>query len=113
MCDKKDAVRILGQVYNECSNVFEREINDAYLYGSYARGDYHEGSDIDIFLTVDVAPDGLRPYREAAAKVCSDLGLEHDIMISAAVESLSRFRRYADVLPYYSSIVKEGIPYAG
>ena len=112
MCEQREAIGILDQVCDACNSAFASKIHDAYLYGSYARGDYHEDSDIDIFLTVDVAPEELRPYREAAAKVCSELGLEHDIMISAAVEPLSRFRRYADVLPYYRNVIKEGIRHA-
>ena len=112
MCEQSEAIGILNQVCDACNSAFASKIHDAYLYGSYARGDYHEGSDIDIFLTVDVAPEELRPYREAAAKVCSELGLEHDIMISAAIEPLSRFRRYADVLPYYRNVIKEGIRHA-
>lgn len=112
MCEQRDAIGILHQVYDGCNNAFEHKIHDAYLYGSYARGDYHDGSDIDIFLTVDVAPEDLRPYREAAARVCSELGLEHDIMISAAIEPLSRFQRYAEVLPYYRNVIKEGIRHA-
>ena len=112
MCEQREAVNIFNQACAGCNNTFEHKIHDAYLYGSYARGDYHDGSDIDIFLTVDVAPEYLRPYREAAARVCSELGLEHDVMISAAIEPLSRFRRYADVLPYYRNVVREGIRYA-
>jgi len=112
MNSTRDAIDILHRVYDACNSTFDSKIHDAYLYGSFARGDNHEGSDIDILLTVDVPAEELRPYREAAAKVCSELGLQHDIMISAAIEPLSQFRRYADVLPYYRNVVTEGIRYA-
>ena len=94
MCGKSEAIAIMN------------------LYGSYARGDNHEGSDIDILLTVDVSPEELRPYREAAADICSELGLEHNVMISALIEPLSQFRRYSATLPYYRSVLSEGIRYA-
>ena len=109
MCGRDEAIAIMNQVCESCNLVFDRKIQDAFLYGSFARGDNHEGSDIDILLTVDVSPEELRPYREAAAKVCSDLGLEHDVMISAAIEPLSQFRRYSASLPYYRSVLTEGI----
>ena len=112
MCERNDAIQIFNQVCESCNQSFEHKIQDAYLYGSFARGDNHDGSDIDIFLTVDATPEELRPYRLAAARICSELGLEHDVMISTAIEPMSRFRRYADVLPYYRNVITEGIPYA-
>lgn len=35
-----DAGLIAREVYSECSKVFPGRIRDAYLYGSYARGDF-------------------------------------------------------------------------
>ena len=48
MCDKNEALSILSEVYERCSPVLP--ISDAYLYGSYARGDYRPSSDVDIML---------------------------------------------------------------
>lgn len=112
MCGKNEAIAILNEVCEACNQTFEHKIHDAFLYGSYARGDNHEWSDIDILLTVDISPEELRPYREAAASVCSDLGLEHDVMISVLIEPLDQFRRYSASLPYYRNVLREGIRYA-
>lgn len=51
--NREEAIRVLGEVFSACSKVFPCEIHDAYLYGSFARGDYHEDSDVDIFLALD------------------------------------------------------------
>ena len=42
----------MQKVCNRCNVVFEKEICEAYLYGSYARGDFHDESDIDILIIV-------------------------------------------------------------
>ena len=112
VCSTEQAVQILGEVCRACNQVFERKISDAWLYGSYARGDFNEDSDVDILLTVDVEPEELPSYRKAVCHVCSDLGLKHGILVSPAIEPLCQFRRFQNVLPYYQNVVKEGIRYA-
>ena len=49
MCTRNQAEEILHSVYDACRPIFGR-IHDAYLYGSYARGDFTPESDIDILL---------------------------------------------------------------
>lgn len=111
MCSTDKAVRIMQEVCSSCNAVFERKISEAYLYGSYARGDFHDESDIDILITVDESPENLSTYRKQIAKICSALGLAQDIMISATVKSSKQFKEYIDILPFYKNVVKEGIRY--
>ena len=50
MCGKNEAIAIMNQVCEACNRAFEQKIQDAYLYGSYARGDAKDNSDIDLLL---------------------------------------------------------------
>ncbi len=111
MCNTDTAIRIMQEVCSSCNAVFEKKISEAYLYGFYARGDFHDESDIDILITVDEAPENLSAYRKQIAKICSSLGLERDIMISATVKSNSQFHDYLNILPFYQNVIKEGIRY--
>jgi len=112
MCTQNQAIGILGEVYNSCNNIFDNTIKDAYLYGSYARGDYHSESDVDILLTVDMSSAEIAKLRNAVAMVTSDLSLKHDITVSVTVKPVEQFLRFLDVLPYYKNVVGEGIRYA-
>lgn len=112
MCTQNQAIGILGEVYNSCNHIFDNTVKDAYLYGSYARGDYHSESDVDILLTVDMSPAEISRFRNAVATVTSNLSLKHDITVSVTVKPLEQFLRFADVLPYYKNVVGEGIRYA-
>ena len=106
------AIDVLHDVYHSCNAVFDKPVQDAYLYGSYARGDYNEESDIDIFLTVDAAPDELPKYRKALSHVRGQLSLKYDKLVSIKVNSLSQFQQYGNIVPYYQNILHEGIRYA-
>ena len=110
MCTRNQAEEILHSVYDACRPIFGC-IHDAYLYGSYARGDFNPESDIDILLTVDAAPVELPMYRKQLAHICSELSLRHDIMVSATVKPLAEFHRYASVLPFYKNVLREGVRY--
>ena len=111
MCTKNEAMIILQEVYDGCQAIFG-DIKDAYLYGSYARGDYHEESDVDILLTVEQPQSVISHHRSDIANLSSDLSLEHDITVSISVKPAEQFERLIDVLPFYQNVKREGIKYA-
>ena len=106
-----DPPAILERVVDACRSLFPQGIHDAYLYGSYARGEQEEGSDIDILLAVDA--EELGPYHSALAEIESDLSLEYEVLVSVVVVSLAHFRRFASALPFYRNVLREGMQYAG
>lgn len=111
MCNQNQAVAILGEVVRSCDPVFGNALKDAYLYGSYARGDYDAESDIDILLTVDMDQGALAKYRGNVGVISSRLSLKHDVTVSVTVKPLAQFLQYANVLPYYRNVLREGIRY--
>ena len=110
MC-QSETIDILNEAFRQCQNIFPCEIRDAYLYGSYARGDYDNESDVDILLTVDLEPTEISRYRNQIAAISSDLSLEHDVTVSIAVKSFDHFHWYSSVLPFYKNVLTEGISY--
>lgn len=112
MCSKAEAMEILRQAFVRCEGIFGK-IEAAYLYGSYARGDFHSESDVDILLTVRQSQEEISGNRMAVAKIAGSLSLAHDVTVSIAVKPAEQFERYRNVLPFYQNVVREGIPYAG
>ena len=112
MCSTIDAIHILEKVYSACNPIFNYTIKDAFLYGSYARGDYTDESDVDILLIIDLDLENFPKYRNAVASVTSKLSLEYDVTVSVTVHPLAQFVRYCNVLPYYMNVIKDGIRYS-
>ncbi len=108
---KEDALQVLGEVYHGCASIFPVPIHDAFLYGSFARGDYHDASDIDILLTVDLDWTQISSYRRAISRVVSELCLKYDRTVSVTVKPLSLFTQYLDDLPFYKNVYTEGVRY--
>lgn len=107
MCDKNEALSILGEVYERCASVLP--ITDAYLYGSYARGDYRPYSDVDIMLVSTLPDREIRARNAQISSIVGDMCIDHDVTISVSVRSREQFRPQS--LPYYRNIVTEGIRY--
>lgn len=112
MCNRNQAVEILKKVYVKTSPLFKC-IDSAYLYGSYARGDYNNESDVDILLIVDLSQKEIAEKRMAVASVSSELSLEYGVTVSVTVKPKIQFNRYFSVLPFYQNVLREGIKYAG
>jgi predicted nucleotidyltransferase len=111
MSSQSKALQVLSEVHDACMPIFNNSLNDAYLYGSYARGDYHMESDIDILLVVDLEPSEICAYRKKIAAIASDLSLKHDVTVSITVKPLAQFKKYVNVIPFYKNVIEEGIRY--
>ncbi len=111
MCTKEQALLILSEAYERCQELYEGKVRDAYLYGSYARGDFHAESDVDIMMTVSAEDGYLRGKRVLLSEINSDLSLAHDITVSVKSASTERFDRMRDALPFYRNILGEGLRY--
>jgi len=103
---------ILNRIAFEASDIFGDRLHSVILFGSYARGDYDEDSDIDIMLLADVKPEELLKYRSAVNKLSGILLHDYGILVFIVEKDLTTFNRYADVLPFYQNIRKEGIKLA-
>jgi predicted nucleotidyltransferase len=108
----KLAEKIFHDVVTRCKPILGDKYCDAYLYGSYARGDFDDESDIDILITVKLGYLEMSDYRRKISHVISEISLENDITVSVSLKPIDVFTRYSEVLPYFMNVLKEGIKYA-
>lgn len=109
MCSKNEALVILSEVNERIREKYGDKVCDCYLYGSYARGDYHSRSDVDIAVIFDIDKSRISKTTADVGEIMSDLSMKHDVTVSIATISADVFNRYACVTPFYKSILEEGI----
>jgi len=78
------------------------------LYGSYARGDNHKHSDIDILIIVDRDQINLSDERKIKYPLY-DIEFETGIIISPVVFTRKDWETRHRVTPFYENIQREGI----
>lgn len=75
------------------------------LFGSFARGDYEVGSDIDVLLVVK---EELTEEEEVkVSQVTTDMGLEYDVVITCFSYPYDAFQSWET--PFLANVRREGI----
>lgn len=100
---------ICDKVVDCYKKIFGDKVRGIYLYGSYARGDFNEDSDIDIVAIVKGDRLDLQDKcRNSVWTLANELDLEYDVLTSPTVIPADEFDKYFSELPYYQNILKEG-----
>jgi predicted nucleotidyltransferase len=102
-----DIKRVLAELKEGLSTLYGERLRRVYVYGSYARGDYQEGSDLDVLIVLkdfERAPIEM----ERTDALMGELSLEYLITISPL------FMREDDWLnadkPLLRNVRVEGVP---
>ena len=97
---------ILHKVKQSLSKFYQDKLEKIILYGSQARGDATEYSDIDILVVLKSA---INPYDEIdkTSKMIADLCLEYDVVISRHFISSEKFENQNT--PFIYNVKKEGV----
>ena len=85
------------------------DIDKIILFGSYARGDYDEESDVDIMMLLNCSEYETSEYRKIVCRLSSDLSLENDVMVSLMLNDKVSFYDRMDILPFYQNVQREGV----
>ena len=109
VCSKAVLDEITGRVCAAAKEVLGDKLEKVLLYGSYARGDYDEYSDVDIFVLADIPLEDCCDTSSKIDSLTSDLDLEHNILICPHVTSSALFYKYSQTLPFFMNVINDGV----
>lgn len=112
MCTQSQLNTMIDQIVVFSKDLFGDKFKNVILYGSYARGDYDEESDIDLMIMVDMQPEELKAYRNKMVHFIADLNLENDVFMVSKLQSVPFFNKWKDAMPFYQNVLKDGVVYA-
>jgi predicted nucleotidyltransferase len=96
----------LDELKRALAGVYGDRLQAVYLYGSYARGDFTDDSDIDVLLTLNgkVDPgDETSRYSGIVSHIC----LRHDVLIATYAIPADWFAKRPD--PFFQNLRREAV----
>lgn len=87
-----DLVDVIAQLRKGLEELYGDRFRDLLLYGSFARGDAREGSDIDLLLLLD-GPVNLGREITRTVDISAPLSLAHDILLAVMPVDYGAYQR--------------------
>ena len=109
MCSQNEVLTIISQLYKRLADIFPQEQFDVILFGSYARNDADEGSDIDVMFLVDSSRQTIAERHWQIGEAAAELLLSFGVVVSPTVENREYFYTNADILPFFRNVQREGV----
>lgn len=86
--------------------IYGGRLKGVYLYGSYARGDYRQGSDVDVMILLKDYKDYFEELRRST-ELASDLSLKYEVTVSRLI--IKEIQWHESVMPVVRNIHKDGV----
>jgi predicted nucleotidyltransferase len=104
---RKDIEPILEEAKKSLQKIYGEKLKGVILYGSYARGDATEGSDIDVIVILEEIRD-LDAELDTLFEVIGQIDFKYDTLIS--VLPLEEKQYLTRRLPVILNAKREGVP---
>ena len=112
MCTRAELDIIMEEAIQQVSHLLGNKLNSVILFGSYAKGENTEDSDIDIMLILDCSKAQSLTYRRIS-QIASRIGLSHDVVVSILLRDKQDFDDKVNYMSFYRNIAQEGIKIYG
>lgn len=104
---REEVFRLVGEFRKELQRIYGERLKGVYLYGSYARGEADEDSDIDVAVVLE-GPVKQAEELERVSHIRCDLSLRENCLIMPFF--LSDTEHETKPWAIHRSIAREGVP---
>ena len=96
-------------VITQYKKILKNNLSKLIVYGSYARGDYKENSDIDVMILTPFSKEEIEQVENKIFDLAFELELESGIVINPVLENEEHYKYWLGALPFFDNVEKEGI----
>ena len=100
---------IIYKFSQEVKRMLGEKLTKVIVYGSYARGDYRDNSDVDIMILVKLSDEEIRAIKNDIYDLAFDVEMSTGIEISPVIKNEEQYEYWVDTLPFYRNVRDEGV----
>lgn len=100
---------LMMQYIDEIKKIYGAHLKSVILYGSYARGDFHPDSDVDVMILLDLSDLELKQYSQKLSYMTYDFNMDNDLDIKPIAKNEQHFKKWVVNYPFYANVHKEGV----
>ncbi|MFR2713948.1 MAG: nucleotidyltransferase domain-containing protein [Pilosibacter sp.] len=100
---------ILIDFSEEVKKILGKSLRKIILYGSYARGDYTENSDIDLMILTTLTDKEIEKIESNIYNLAFDFLMDYGVDISVVIKNEEQFNYWLGALPFYNNVQREGV----
>ncbi len=106
--------KALERYVEDICRIYGDRLKTVLLYGSYARGDFRQDSDIDIMILVDLPEEEIRRKGQSLSDITFEYNFDNSLQIMPVVKNQRHFQKWLRAYPFYNYVNNEGVElYAG
>jgi len=109
MCDKAVLNEITSRVCAAAVEVLGDKLEKVVLFGSYARGDYDEESDIDIMVLADIALEEADEIRMKINTRAGNFLWDYGMLVYLSMDCSDIYHKYQNASGFYKNVKKDGV----
>ena len=99
----------MQQFASSLKKLLGNTLDSVIVYGSYARGNYSELSDIDVMILVTLTEEKIKKISDEISDMAFEYLMKFGVDISPVITNIDHFNYWADNLPYYRNVRDEGV----
>ena len=109
MCSEREIKLLVDEILQRAKKEYGSKLDSVILYGSYARNEADDESDVDIMILVDEDREKLLAQRYNWNCFGTDLDLKYGVLTSMKLQDTKSFYEWREVLPFYRNVLNEGV----
>lgn len=100
---------IIYKFSQELKQILGDNLAKVIVYGSYARGDYRDNSDVDIMILVKMSDEEIKAVKNDIYDLAFDVEMSTGIELSPIIKNEKQYEYWVDTLPFYRNVRNEGV----
>lgn len=100
---------IVYQFSQDVKRILGEKLTKIIVYGSYARGDYRENSDVDIMILTKLSEEEIRAIKNDIYDLAFEVEMSTGIELSPIIKNEEQYEYWVDTLPFYRNVRDEGV----